>query len=571
MKTNDELFQWAAGYAAKDWRVTVCYGFTVVDGEPVCSCKKGAACPSIGKHPVGSKWQVRATTNEDDIYDALDVETPRNIGVQWGRESGVIDIEFDCDEGRRSATKFGLDRILTPMYTSKRSTHRIFKWTDKLPAVGVIKVAGLEVRIGGDSRGAQSIVPPSRHASGASYSWIEGFTPDDYEPAEIPRELLIAINNAAEQSGGNGKPFANDILHKIAGEGDRHDHLLMYCNRQALKMDDINDAVEQQELLITLRAVNRERCNPPKSDKEIETIWRDAIGWAKKKRMNGDLTVDEKKAALKAKVEGTETPDDEVKPCDSFSLTGLEYRDGEWFPGSWTLTVVHGDPVSYVLTVPVYRQDLGETRRVGVTLDAEQYRSSAKVAQAILEATHTVIVDAIPEEWATIWSGKAGKKGRPAVRGLKAKLMEVAASEAATAENCRYAAVAGWFLDVLTQVPTPDEDDEESEPGSPDVQGLPAWVRNADGVWELWFGWERAWEMANHGKRAILAGEKIRVKRMLLTRTGEESLISARHRVEGGLNRRYIKFQHRHLRQLEAISSGEGTANEVTSYRPVAE
>ena len=77
--------------------------------------------------------------------------------------------------------------------------------------------------------------------------------------------------------------------------------------------------------------------------------------------------------------------------------------------------------------------------------------------------------------------------------------------------------------------------------------------------------------MANHGKRSILASEKIRVKRMLLTRTGEESLVSARHRVEGGLNRRYIKFHHRHLRQLEAISSGEGTPNEVTSYRPVAE
>ena len=105
----------------------------------------------------------------------------------------------------------------------------------------------------------------------------------------------------------------------------------------------------------------------------------------------------------------------------------------------------------------------------------------------------------------------------------------------------------------------------------PAVALLPAWVRTPEGVWELWFGWERAWEMANHGKRSILAGEKIRVKRMLLRRTGEESLITARHRVEGGLKRRYIKFHHRHLRQLEAISSGEGTPNEVTAYRPAAD
>jgi hypothetical protein len=565
---NDQNFKWAAMYAKQGWHVVTCYGLNPTENGRACSCRKGHDCSAAGKHPVGGQWQHRATTDEDAIYDALDVSSPRNIGVQWGARSGVIDIEFDCEKGRHSASKYGLDKKHTPTYTSKRSTHRIFKWTDKLPKAGVVKVEGLEVRIGGDNKGSQSIVPPSLHHSGVSYQWVEGMTPEDCEPAEIPQELLLAINNEFNASGCSGKPAANAILHGRPGEGDRHDHLLMYANRQALRMDNIDSPVEQQELLITLRALNKDKCDPPKKDKEIETLWRDALMWAKRKRMNGDLTAEERAAAVDARAEGKDDDDDEQRHSGTFTLSGLEYREGEWFPGTWSLRVVHGDPVSYILTIPVYRKDLDDTLSVGVTLDAEQYRSCSKVAQAILEATHVVIVDSVPEEWATIWNGRGPKKGKPAVRGLKAKLMEVAVSETATAENCRYAAVAGWFLDVLTHAPLPNFSDLDSEPGKPDVQGIPQWVRNEEGFWELWFGWERAWEMANHGKRGIVDSEKVRLKRMLLSRAGEDALTTSRWASEGGPRRRYVRLQKRHLEHLEAIASGEAGISAVTAYRP---
>lgn len=566
---NDQTFKWAAMYAKQGWRVVTCYGLHKTDGQLTCSCYKGGNCPSPGKHPVGKVWQQRATTDEEAIYDALDVSSPRNIGVQWGPESGVIDIEFDCEKGAASASRYGLDRKHTPTYTSSRSTHRIFKWDDRLPKVGVIKVEGLEVRIGNEAKGSQSIVPPSIHFTGKPYQWVDGMTPEDCEPEEIPKELILAINNAYNSAGCKSKPAANAILHGRPGEGDRHDHLLMYANRQALKMDNIDSPVEQQELLITLRALNKDKCDPPKKDKEIETLWRDALMWAKRKRMNGDLTPEERTDAVNSKAEGTDEDDgDKNQASSTFSLSGLEFRDGEWWPGEWTLRVIHGDPVSYIITVPCYREDTKQTLHVGVTLNAEQYRSAAKVAQAVLEATHTVILDSVPEEWATIWNGRGAKKGKPAVRGLKAKLMEVAISEAATAENCRYAAVAGWFLDVLTHAPLPDFNDMDSEPGKPDVQGIPQWVRNEEGFWELWFGWERAWEMANHGKRGIVDSEKVRLKRMLLSRAGEDALTTSRWAGEGGPRRRYVRLQRRHLEHLEAIASGEAGISAVTAYRP---
>ena len=565
---NDQTFKWAAMYANQEWRVVTCYGLNKIEGELVCSCYKGINCPSPGKHPVGKVWQQRATTDEEAIYDGLDVSSPRNIGVQWGPESGVIDIEFDCEKGAESASIYGLDKKHTPTYTSSRSTHRIFKWNERLPKVGVIKVKGLEVRIGGDAKGAQSIVPPSIHVTGTPYQWVDGMTPEDCEPEEIPEELILAINNAYNSAGGASKPSALAILSTRPGEGDRHDHLLMFANYNALRMDNTDSPIEQQNLLTLIHSVNIARCNPPKSDKEVQTLWRDCLNWAKRKRMNGELTPEEKDAALEERLNGTDEDEDSEYRSVSVSLSGLEYRDGEWFPGQWALRVIHGDPVSYVLTVPCYRPDTKQTLHVGVTLDAEQYRSASKVAQAILEATHTVIVDSVPEEWALIWNGRGERKGKPAVRGLKAKLMEMSFSEAATAENCRYAAVAGWFLDVLTHAPLPNFSDLDSEPGKPDVQGIPQWVRNEEGFWELWFGWERAWEMANHGKRGIVDSEKVRLKRMLLSRAGEDALTSSRWASEGGPRRRYVRLQRRHLEHLEAIASGEAGISAVTAYRP---
>lgn len=542
MKKNDDAFQWAAKYAFMGWRVVVNYG---VDANGVCACFKGEKCRSPGKHPVGEEWQTNATTDEEVIYEKLDVGGKRNIGVQNGPLSGVIDIEFDNEQGRETASRYKLETIDTPTFTSKRSTHRVFRWNSRLPNCAVIKIDELEIRIGGGEKGNQSVFPPSTHASGVSYSWVNGMTPDDCEPADIPEPLMQRILEEAEKTGGTGKPRGNDILKGGVSEGGRHDHLLQHANAWAMKANDIHDPVEQQALFCQLLGANIQYCNPPKSEGEIEAIWRDAVAWAKRKQ-------------------------GESKAGANLSVNGLEYRDGEWWPGEWTLKVIHGDPVTYVVTLPVHRDDLRETRRIGVTLNAEQYRSASKVAEAILEATHTVVVDANPDEWTVIWNGRGKRRGQEAVIGMKAKLMDIKIDEAATAENCRYAAVAGWFLDALSMCPRPDVNDEDAEPGQPDIQGMPSWVRNRDGIWELWFSWTRAWEIANSGKRGIVDVEKLRLKRSLLERTGEKKFVIGRAEGEGGMVRRFVRFGVRHLESLEAIASGEEEVKTSSSYTPEA-
>ena len=47
---NEDAFQWAAKYAALEWRVVVNYG---VDANGVCTCYQRKECRSPGKHPRG--------------------------------------------------------------------------------------------------------------------------------------------------------------------------------------------------------------------------------------------------------------------------------------------------------------------------------------------------------------------------------------------------------------------------------------------------------------------------------------------------------------------------------------
>jgi hypothetical protein len=124
--------------------------------------------------------------------------------------------------------------------------------------------------------------------------------------------------------------------------------------------------------------------------------------------------------------------------------------------------------------------------------------------------------------------------------------------------------VAGWLLEVLSMSPKPDDDADED--GSPDVTGMPAWVRGRDGVWELWFGWMKAWEMVDRGRRKLEDGDIKTIKKMILAAVGQNALPASRGAGEGGSSRRFIRFTAAHLRALESLAAGEFGAESVTAF-----
>ena len=557
----EDLFKSAADYAARGWRTLPIYGLQP-DGK-TCACRNGYSCGTPGKHPVERDWQTSATTDEDIIEGwfggDLTAGTGLNIGVAMGEASGIIDIEWDDEAGKATAEVFGLTGIDTPTYQSHRSEHRLFKYDARLPQQAVVKFNGLEIRIGGGDKGAQSVFPPSLHASGVRYRWKYGYSPDDVDVAEIPDSLMQAVLN---RYGTETREPVSSILHKGASSGDRHNSMVRIVASTLIKMINPHDPREQQDTLLMAKALNASVCDPPLGEKEVESIWRGQLAWAIKARAAG-AGPDHLQACLEShEKNGFSTDSDsagggDVPKSDApFTLTGLEYRDGEWFPGQWRLRVIHGHPVSYVLSIPTFSG--GDTKTVDITLNAEQYRSASKVAQAVLESTHTIILDEVPEEWHEIWSGRGRRKNQPAVRGLKAKLMDVANSEEAAAEAMRFAKVAEWFLASILVAPAPKDEDRDGEPES---GGRPSWVRNADGVWELWFSWSQVWEDVDRGRRRILDGDQADLKRRILAITGEDDFPKARHRAEGGVYKRYIRWTEKHVRALEQLASGDPGPN----------
>jgi hypothetical protein len=528
------------------------------DGK-TCACRSGSECGTPGKHPIEPGWQISATTDESIIAEWFEDDREPNISVKLGPDSGIIDVEWDDAAGEATAEKLGLKGIDTPTYISSRSEHRLFAFDPRLPEQAVVKIAGLEIRIGGGRKGAQSVFPPSLHASGVRYRWKEGFAPGDVPVAKIPDSLMTVILN--EKGGGElSRSSTTEILHKVATAGGRHDALVRIAARNCINMLDCHDPQEQQDVFATLRSLNQTQCSPPKPAKEVEDIWRSALRWAIKVRAAGDRV--DRKGAVETYVESGGEPEAEAgSPAEPeggiecpFTLTGLEFRDGEWWPGQWKLKVIHNDPVSFVMTVPVFEK--GRTKLVDVTMDAENYRSAAKVAQKVLEATHTVILDAIPEQWGRIWAGQAAKPklGLTACRGLKAKLMDKAIEEAGAGECLRYAEVASWFLDVLSASPEPG--DEADEDGEPDATGRPAWVRR-HGLWELWFSWGPVWSIVERQHKTLIEGEKAQTRKLILAVTGDMELAAGRAKGLGGQSKRYIRFTAKHLRALETFATGE--------------
>jgi hypothetical protein len=197
------------------------------------------------------------------------------LGVQWGPRSNAIDIEFDDEEGRKSADKY-FGGIVTPSYQSGRSIHRIFRYVPDFAGLGATKrgekVEHLEFRIGADGKGAQSVVPPSRHYSGKVYRWLPYLGITDVEIAPPPRELVELITrwharkvNGSESIGRSASPLADRIPH-----GGRHMALVSLAGTMRRR------GLVKEEIVPSLRVFAERRCEYVAGDEiDVEKIAED--------------------------------------------------------------------------------------------------------------------------------------------------------------------------------------------------------------------------------------------------------------------------------------------------------
>lgn len=252
--------------------------------------------PRYRKKPVGKDWGLKATDDEESLIRRFENRPNANIGVLLGKYpvgskiTGVIDVEFDCDEGRITAERLFGNNTFTPTYKSARSVHRLFLWNDAFPPEQKLAIEGLEVRLGGGAKQTQSVLPPSTHEDGREYQWLPGLSIDEVELAEVPEILAVQFCNVESRleaeglssaaSGGQRKPDEYwESLKDGVAKGSRNEALCSLVGRWLTNQVEI-DAAELKD-----RAVDwGKRCDPPLPAHECEQVVKSVVGRERKRR-----------------------------------------------------------------------------------------------------------------------------------------------------------------------------------------------------------------------------------------------------------------------------------------------
>lgn len=528
------LFQEVAGLAAKGWKIVRLWG---VRDNFTCTCGR-PECATPGKHPHGSAgWGDRVTDDERVIWTWLeDVEehTRCNFGVRLGASSGIIDVEFDSPEAEIVLKEYGLDKIDTPTYTSGRGQHRIFQYSPGLPDAGVVKVNGLEVRIGGGDAASQSVIPPSWHKSGVQYQWLPGKSPSDVNPAILPDAFMQAVLDSSKKKGSGLVAQAREILSsdEQIKEGGRHAFLVGAASWLCARVGDYTSA-NLKMVAALLEGANAARCSPPKSVDEVKKIAKDQFLHYQQKQV-------ERKAA---------------KPFEKYGLL-WNSEEGCWEPGSWRLTIVESEPAEYKLHVPHPKDP---KRSVTVLLDAGEITSAPDVAEAILNATKSVdVTDPNPERWRKVWIGENFRNddgGWRSIRGLKCKLFDDADHEIPSIEANESANYAAILYSYLQWGFSKTEAGESESERLPNHSGLPKWIQDKDGTWGLWLKWNETVDAAWRKRGLQQPRKPVRgiLKGMILEAVGEANFETQAKRFDGGSSRWFILRDH-HMKALERLS-----------------
>lgn len=220
-----------------------------------CTCGR-ADCDRKGKHPL----------TEHGLHDASPDPTKwlewstRWPFCNWGAPTGEINgfdvLDADSSDAVDWAASHGLAQA--PRASTGRGGHFYVKhipgarnWAKKIP--------GCDFR--GD--GGYVVIPPSRHASGRTYTWKNG----PAEPIPAPEWLVDACQSPspnppsrARLSEGSGRPAEKVPM-------GRRNHFIV---SEAGRLRSLG--LSREAVLTALREINEGRCDPPLPERELESV-----------------------------------------------------------------------------------------------------------------------------------------------------------------------------------------------------------------------------------------------------------------------------------------------------------
>ncbi len=227
-----------------------------------CSCGN-PQCRNKGKHPRTASGLKDATVDTRQVKSWWETWPTANIGICTGKESGIFVVDIDGEEGFEWLHKQPFAQ--TPMVrTGSGGIHVFFRYpTDREIKNSARKIAP-QVDIRGD--GGYVIAPPSSHASGNFYEWIQSWTEVPF--AEAAQAVLDEITTAkTKKAKATVDPKGAFVRGQYLGteEGGRDESLFRYaCSLES-------HHYEPEEFQEKVFEANK-RNTPPLEDAEVEKI-----------------------------------------------------------------------------------------------------------------------------------------------------------------------------------------------------------------------------------------------------------------------------------------------------------
>jgi Bifunctional DNA primase/polymerase, N-terminal len=231
-----------------------------------CAARGWPVLPCKGKVPLTPHGLHDASTDGATIRAWWAKWPDANVGVRTGRESGLVVIDADGEEGHVTLRAHEREHGKLPRTLSTKTPHDGSHFVFQHPGDREIRNSAGRLGEGLDVRadGGYVVVPPSRGDNGRNYELDE-----NAPPAPLPQWLLaLLVLGPKGDDSGRAEP-----IHGIVLEGTRRGVMLSIAG--SLRHRGLDSA----EILPALQEVNRRRCRTrdgsepaPLPDRELRDV-----------------------------------------------------------------------------------------------------------------------------------------------------------------------------------------------------------------------------------------------------------------------------------------------------------
>ncbi|GMU61126.1 MAG: hypothetical protein AMXMBFR34_28890 [Myxococcaceae bacterium] len=228
-----------------------------------CTCGR-PDCRSAGKHPRTPNGLKDASKDPQVIEAWWRHEPVWNVGVVTGAVSNIIVIDVDPRHGGDVALaqlqhENGPFPLTPESRTGGGGTHYVFEHPGDSVANSSGRLgAGLDLK----ADGGLIVAPPSLHASGQRYEWVDGRRPDQLRVAPVPPWLLGLIQ-AKKTTPALARVERADLVKNGAVEGTRN------ASVASLAGHLLRRGVDPHAVVDLLSAWNRVKNKPPLPEVEL--------------------------------------------------------------------------------------------------------------------------------------------------------------------------------------------------------------------------------------------------------------------------------------------------------------